>query len=69
MESWLAELMSLIGGQITGVVVDDDDKRNVWVGLKVRTSAGENLLLWAMMDAEGNGPGWFLVEKDGSDER
>jgi tRNA(Met) C34 N-acetyltransferase TmcA len=56
-------LQRLLGGTITGLVVDDTDDfdDDMWA-LTIKTRSGGRLMAWILADAEGNGPGFLALD-------
>lgn len=58
-EFYLSQLAPLVGGTISGTVVDDEGE---FFGLEVKLPGGRVVTLWLLSDDEGNGPGSFSLE-------
>ena len=67
-ERYVGDLVEpLVGGTITGVVMEPDDEANegfgeVAYGLEVKCADGMTRIAWVLMDEEGNGPGALDIE-------
>ncbi len=55
---YIRELDQLVGGTITGTLIDQDDE---FFGLQVMVNR-RKWNLWLQSDDEGNGPGAFSLE-------
>ena len=64
----LKQLKPLIGGQIMTGVVDDTDGYNLWLGLSIEKDE-KSKILWFLADDEGNAPGSFDIQDQGSQIR
>jgi len=65
----LKQLETLVGGRITGVARSgSSDPADEFFGLIVRPSPTTHFVIWFLSDAEGNGPGSFLIETISQEE-
>ena len=54
----------LVGGAIVGVVVDEEEEFWGFQIRKNKAAGSTNLIVWVLMDAEGNGPGFLDIRPD-----
>lgn len=67
MDFWTKELFPLVGGEVTQVLRDDNDEYDVYYGLRILKTDGEQQTMydvWFLRDEEGNGPGCPQINEE-----